>query len=194
MIDILSVREHEHQEFNNLDLKQSSLSQVEFNKCSFTRCNFSQSTLIECRFYDCTFRACDLSLVKLNGSYVRDSKFISCKLVGINWLEASKQFSADFEDCMLNLSSFFGMNLKRRKIKGCVANEVDFSESNMTECDCSNTDFAKSTFSQTNLTKANFSGAKNYLIDFRTNNLTKTKFSLPEAISLLDVLDIIITD
>jgi uncharacterized protein YjbI with pentapeptide repeats len=73
--------------------------------------------------------------VKLNGSYVRDAKFIGCKLIGINWLEASKQFSADFEDCMLNLSSFFGMNLKRRKIK----------------------------------------------------------FSMPEAMSLLDVLDIIIT-
>jgi fluoroquinolone resistance protein len=193
MIEILSGSEYEHQEFKDLSLKHSSFSQVEFHKCSFNRCNFSQSILIECRFYDCTFRACDLSLVKLNGSYVRDSKFIGCKIIGINWLEASKQFSADFEDCMLNLSSFFGMNLKRRKIKGCIANEVDFSESNMTECDCTNTDFAKSTFAKTNLTKANFSGAKNYSIDFRNNNLTKTKFSLPEAISLLDVLDIIIT-
>jgi uncharacterized protein YjbI with pentapeptide repeats len=77
MIDILSVSEHEHQEFNNLDLKQSSLSQVEFNKCSFTRCNFSQSSLIECRFYDCTFRACDLSLVKLNGHIPLDGE-INC--------------------------------------------------------------------------------------------------------------------
>jgi fluoroquinolone resistance protein len=83
MIEILSGSEYEQQEFKDFSLKHTSISQVEFHRCSFNRCNFSQSILIECRFYDCTFRACDLSLVKLNGSYVRDAKFIGCKLIRI---------------------------------------------------------------------------------------------------------------
>jgi fluoroquinolone resistance protein len=86
----------------------------------------------------------------------------------------------------------FWYEFKKMKLVNCIANEVDFSESNMTECDFTGTDFAESTFAKTNLTKANFTKAKNYSIDFRTNTLSKTKFSLPEVISLLDILDIII--
>jgi fluoroquinolone resistance protein len=192
MITIISGFEYENQEFKNVNLRQSLISRAEFQNCTFNKCDLSQSVFTECRFYDCTFQACDLSLVKLNGSYVRNSTFVGSKMIGINWIEASKQFSANFENCTINLSSFFGMSLKKMKLVNCIANEVDFSESNMTECDFTGTDFAESTFAKTNLTKANFTKAKNYSIDFRTNTLSKTKFSLPEVISLLDILDIII--
>lgn len=62
---------------------------------------------------------------------------------------------------------------------------ADFSER-----DFRNTDFEKSIFSKTNLYKVNFKGAKNYYIDIKNNNIKKAKFSLPEALSLLDTLDI----
>jgi fluoroquinolone resistance protein len=194
MSEIISGTEYDNQDFTNLNLQQSLISRAEFQSCSFNKCNLSRSTLSECRFYDCTFLACDFSLIKPSGSQFRNSSFSGSKLVGINWLEGSKQFSTDFEDCLMNLSSFFGMNLKKRKLKNCIAHEVDFSESNMTDCNCTGSDFAQSIFAKTNLTKADFSNATNYLIDFRNNNLTKAKFSLPEALSLLKILDIVITD
>jgi fluoroquinolone resistance protein len=194
MSKITSDSEYDNQNFVNISLRQSIISRIEFQSCTFEKCDLAHSTLTECRFLDCTFQGCDLSLMKPNGSSFTNCTFKTCKLVGINWLEASKQFSVDFDDCIINLSSFFGINLKRRKITNCIAHEVDFTESNMTECDCNMTDFNKSIFSRTNLTKANLKEAINYSIDFRSNTLTKTKFSLPDAMSLLDFLDIVVSE
>jgi hypothetical protein len=44
------------------------------------------------------------------------------------------------------------------------------------------------------LTQADFTGATNYAIAASLNTLKKTKFSLPEAMSLLYSLDIILTE
>ena len=74
----------------------------------------------------------------------------------------------------------------------CEAKEVDFTETDLSEGRFNGTDFERSVFSKTNLTKANFSGAVNYSIDPRYNTLKKTHFSLPEALSLLSCLDIVI--
>jgi hypothetical protein len=49
-------------------------------------------------------------------------------------------------------------------------------------------------FSSTNLTKADLSTAKNYHIPPEQNILKGTRFSLPEAMSLLYSMDIILDD
>ena len=51
-----------------------------------------------------------------------------------------------------------------------------------------------SRFNHTNLTEADFSDATHYNISAVDNTLKKTRFSLPEAISLLYSLDIILKD
>jgi uncharacterized protein YjbI with pentapeptide repeats len=58
--------------------------------------------------------------------------------------------------------------------------------------DFGKSDLTGSTFHNSNLSKANFIGAINYSINPLTNKLSKAKFSKPEALSLLDHLDIII--
>jgi fluoroquinolone resistance protein len=191
-IDSLSETLRE-QDFDSIDLKKALISQSEFQNCHFNRCDLSQSVFTDCRFDDCTFQACDLSLVKFKEVHLRNSTFVGSKLVGIDWTGLSKTFSVDFRDCILNLSNFSAMNLKKRKIINCIANEVSFAESNMTECDCKLTDFAGSVFSKTNLTKADFTDARNYTIDVRANTIAKMKLSLPEALSLLETLGIIIS-
>jgi fluoroquinolone resistance protein len=193
MAEIQSDAEYVDRAFDAIDLKKVVISQSEFQSCDFNRCNLSQSVFIGCRFDDCTFQACDLSLVKFKEVHLRNSTFVGSKLVGIDWTGIAKTFSADFSDCVLNLSNFSAMNLKKRKIVNCIAHEVSFAECNMTECDCKLTDFAGSVFSKTNLTKANFTDARNYTIDVRANTTTKMKLSLPEALSLLETLGIIIT-
>jgi fluoroquinolone resistance protein len=78
---------------------------------------------------------------------------------------------------------------------GCEYEYQEFKNINSDRgCDCRMTDFLNSTFSKTNLTKADFSKAKNYAIDYRINILTQAKFSLPEAVALLELLEIVIAD
>jgi fluoroquinolone resistance protein len=194
MIEIQSNSDYEYQEFDQINLQQNLISHADFQSCTFHRCDLSQSVLSQCRFDDCIFQACDLSLVKLKGSSFRNSSFSGSKLIGIDWTEVSKTFSVDFQDCVMNLSNFSGLNLKKRKIVNCMAHEVSFADSNMTECTCTTTDFTGSIFSKTNLTKADFSHARNYAIDVKNNTITKMKLSLPEALSLLEVLGIIIAE
>jgi uncharacterized protein YjbI with pentapeptide repeats len=71
---------------------------------------------------------------------------------------------------------------------------VNFAETDLTEADCTRTDFSEGRFLHTNLTEADFTGAAHYAIDATTNTLSKTKFSLPEAMSLLYSLDIVLGD
>jgi fluoroquinolone resistance protein len=193
MAEIQSDAEYVDRSFDSIDLKQVLISQSEFQSCDFNRCDLSQSVFADCRFDDCTFQSCDLSLVKFKSVHFRNSTFVGSKLVGIDWTGVSKTFSVDFRDCVLNFANFSVMNLKKRKIVNCIAHEVSFAESNMTECDCTMTDFAGSTFSKTNLTKADFSDARNYRIDVRTNTIDKMKLSLPEALTLLETLGIVIS-
>lgn len=78
------------------------------------------------------------------------------------------------------------------RIFKCEAIEVDFTEADLNHGDFQYTDFEKSIFFKTNLSCTNFQQAKNYLIDVRNNTLKKARFSLPEALSLLFSLDIVI--
>jgi uncharacterized protein YjbI with pentapeptide repeats len=74
----------------------------------------------------------------------------------------------------------------------CEAKEVDFIETNFSHGDFKNTDFEKSRFFKTNLTGADFKGAINYSIDVKNNIIKNARFSLPEALSLLSSLEIIL--
>ncbi len=100
----------------------------------------------------------------------------------------------DFKKCVLNHSTFMGLNLRNACLAGCIAHEVSFEEADLTHANCTDTDFTGSRFLHTDLTGADFTGATGYAISPSLNTLKKTKFSLPEAMSLLHGLDIILTD
>jgi uncharacterized protein YjbI with pentapeptide repeats len=84
------------------------------------------------------------------------------------------------------------LKIPNTKITNSEAKKVDFIETDLSNSDLSNTDFEKSIFSKTNLFKTNLVGSKNYYIDTRNNNLKKARFSLPEALDLLNSLEIVI--
>jgi uncharacterized protein YjbI with pentapeptide repeats len=75
-----------------------------------------------------------------------------------------------------------------------MAADVDFREVDLFQADFAGTDLSESLFSNTNLTEADLSRARNYRIDPGQNVLTQAKFSLPEAMSLLYSLDIVLTE
>lgn len=196
---VLSEREYDDESLADLDLVGATLDGIRFRDCSFTRCNFSEATLARCRFSDCEFQDCNLSLAVLTGSGFDGTRFTDCKMVGINWTKAhwprlrtAKAWV--FKRCVLNDSSFFGLDLREFALIDCRAIDVDFTDANGEDADFSDTDLRDSVFARTRLVGANFSGAQNYRIDIFNNDIKRARFSLPEAVALLDSLDVELQD
>lgn len=189
---------YEDQSFNAFDQSEEEFKGIRFIDCVFNACNFSSASFTQCTFNRCSFQNSDLSLLKVNGSTFSKIKFENSKLVGVNWTTASwyttsaSQLvrSINFEKCILNYVSFFGLNLPNMAFSNCIIVEADFSESVLKNADFSGADLKGSLFRKTDLTGANFTGAKNYQISPTDNTITHASFSLPEAFSLLECLDI----
>jgi uncharacterized protein YjbI with pentapeptide repeats len=185
--------------FHKIAHENQIIADKEFIQCTFKACSFRETQFQNCKFQDCLFKDCDLSLIKVNGSTFTTTSFENSQMIGVNWTLAlwSKfniSASLNFENCVLNYATFIGLTLKEIKLSNCIAKDVDFSEANLTSANCTDTDFSNSRFANTNLSKADFTGATNYTIDVTANTVTKAKFTLPEAMSLLHSLDIVLVD
>tara|TARA_B100001248_G_scaffold262395_1_gene258068 strand:- start:2570 stop:3163 length:594 start_codon:yes stop_codon:yes gene_type:complete len=179
------------QHFADLDSPEATLENKTFEGCTFTRCNLEKASFSKSQFIDCTFQSCNLSLIEVGNTQFTDVSFIDTKLLGVKWPDARDTlFAVHFTDCVLNYCNFFGVNLKKGTVKDCTAHEVSLQEADLTQADCSGTDFHKSIFLNTCLEKTDFSGAQNYEIDCFSNKISKAIFTLPEAVSLLSSLDI----
>jgi len=148
---------------------------------------------------DCHFINCNISVIKITQSKFSDVVFDECKVIGVDWTKAywpSMTFCSPikFHKCILNDSSFMGLNLQEIVIEECKAHDVDFREGNFSEANFTYTDFAYSVFNKTNLTGADFSEATNYNINIYRNEIKKAKFTRYEAVSLLESLDIELVD
>ena len=181
--------------FEQVRLEQNDVVSAEFRECSFVRCCFSESALRACAFDECVFVECDLSLVKLPHSVFSSTRFEDSKIIGVNWTEARWPTSrllvpVRFEKCIINHSTFLGLDLKGVRFTECTAKDVDFREANLSKSDFSGTDLTGAQFGSTNLTGANLQSARNYRIVPAENTLKGARFSLPEAMSLLSGLDI----
>ena len=183
------------QVFKDIHLDGERLTESECYDCTFTGCSFVEATLKRCRFVDCTFRDSDLSLVQVPDSVFAGVRFEACRLVGIDWTQASWSDvrlgePLRFVDCDLNHSTFIGLALQGLILRDCRAVDVDFREADLTRATFAGTDLAASLFLQTDLTRADLSRARNYHISPSANTLTGAKFSLPEALALLYSMDI----
>jgi len=186
------------QTFDDLDLRQITIERSEFEDCEFRACSFQEIEWQGCSFLNCVFTGCQWHLNRVTNSSFKEVTFQDSTVIGVDWTQASwpkkSLFCAlQFARCTLNHSTFIGLNLRDLRLLDCMAHNVDFEETDLTQAICRGTDFTNSRFCRTNLTKADFTGAKNYSIAADQNTLKKTKFSLPEAMSLLDHLDIILT-
>ncbi|MEP7288532.1 MAG: pentapeptide repeat-containing protein [Chloroflexota bacterium] len=170
-----------------------------FDNCTFNHCSFQETTFQNCKFRECTFLESDLRLVHVTGSSFRETVFKNSAVVGVNWVEGSWSKtglleSIGFVECEVSHSIFMGLELKKLVLTKCVAKDADFAEANLTQADFTHTDFAGSRFSHTNLTEADFTNARNYAIDIAINTVKKARFSLPEAVNLLRLMNIVLVD
>lgn len=183
------------QTFNKINFTEEPLLKGEYENCTFTNCNFEETNLTEFKFIDCEFRDCNLSLVLLHGTVLREVKFKDCKMLGIQF-ETCNDFGLyfSFENCQLNHSTFFQMNIKKTIFRNCQLREIDFSETNLTNVTFDNCDLSQSIFVHSILDKADLRTAYNYSIDPENNRLKKARFSILGISGLLDKYDIVIQE
>lgn len=182
-----------NQVFDNVNLENHEIFEnIEFEKCEFTSCNLSGSGFKNCKFLDCNFTKNNLSNLQISGSIFNGNNFYESKLLGIDFAKSSQRlgFSSNFYNCILDLCNFSQMDLKVIIIQNCSCREVYFCDTNLTKASLTGNDFDGATFHKTNFTKANLEGAKNYKINPFDNTLNQAKFNLPEAISILETLEI----
>jgi len=180
------------EKFAGLVIDQQVISRLTFDECEFISCSFNGSRIERCRFLDCKFNDCNLSsFIPLDSVFIRP-QFRNCKIIGVDWTQAQKLEQPNFHECRLNYSSFKFLQLSGARIARSEVKEAYFVETNLAGCDCTYSDFEKSLFFKTDLSGADFRNARNYSIDVSSNIVNKTRFSLPEAISLLRSLNIIL--
>ena len=182
-----------------LDASGQRLEGRYFDQCQFIGCRFHEAVLFECRFHNCQFEDCDLSLADVTDSAFRDVTISRSQALGINWTQASWHQAGilnciSFDKSVLNYATFAGLRLDDFKVVNCTARHVDFTDATLIKSSFHGSDLLDSRFFHTDLTDADFTSARNYEINASENTLKKTKFSLPEALSLLHSLDIILED
>src|SRR5699024_615887 len=94
-------------EFEGVDFSKK-VPAKEYENCRFNNCNFEYSNLSSVKFIDCEFNDCNFSRTKISATLFRDVKFKNCKLLGLLFEDCDKLLlSMNFEDCQLNLASFY---------------------------------------------------------------------------------------
>jgi fluoroquinolone resistance protein len=180
----------ENETFSKVDFKAKELDK-EYEDCVFDLCDFSDANLTDVTFIECTFKDCDLSNAKLSNTSFKDVTFLQCKMLGLHFDDCNKfLLEMRFENCSLNLSSFYQLKLKGIRFKDCQLHEVDFASADLTNAQFHNCDLAKTTFDNTILEKADFRTATNYTLDPEVNYIKKARFSNESVVGLLAKYDI----
>lgn len=193
VMDYLTAQgEFEDEEFSELQLSSQQFTFKDFRNCTFRKCNFQHASFEGTRFLDCTFEGCDLSLTNLSKSSFKRCVFSSCRAIGFALSGAHSAENLRFEDCTMRSSSLMGLDLRRLKLTNCIADDADFTQSNLSDAVFLGTSFAEARFFKNELTRADFRGAKNYAFDPATCKLSGAKFSFPEVLGLLAVHNILI--
>lgn len=164
--------------FIKQDFTQQHLSIAEYDNCSFNDCRFDNAKLNGIIFTDCSFTDCNLGNAITGGTAFKNVTFKNCKLLGVNFASADPfLFETYFENCHMQLVSFYKMKLKNTKFINCQLQDADFAEADLTNASFRECDLNKAVFDSTILEKADLRTAHNYAIDPERNRLKKAKFS-----------------
>lgn len=181
----------EDRDYRDTNFSEEELARGNYEYCTFNHCTFSDANLSGINFVECTFEHCDFTMANISTTVFRDVKFIGCKMLGLRFEDCNDLLlSMDFDDCQLNLSSFYKLSLKNTNFNGCSLQEVDFTETDLTGATIGNCDLAGAIFKNTVLEKADLRSSYNFSINPEINRIGKAKFSLHTVSGLLDKYDI----
>lgn len=172
-----------------------TIEQCKFVDCDFENCVFEECKIIRCIFVNCRFYNCAVLTLSSKFSEVKNVILKKCNLIGIHWQELlpSGKYARSIdklEDCYIKYNSFVEMSFikfdfKSNSIQESVFEQCNLSESNFQNCRLDGTHIYKC-----DIRKSDFRGATGYIVDISSNKMTNAKFSYPEAIHLLDTLQI----
>ena len=177
--------------FTGVHTEGVSLYDASYTDCTFTNCSIKKTDLTNATFTGCSFVNCELVLCKIDGTAIDCTRFVSCRLTGMNFTEVSEYgFGPDFSECMLDSCVFYDNTLNKDRFLNSTLRNTDF-----TNCRMKNTDFSGSRFQSVtvlgcNLEGADFRSASGYSIDPSANKLKGARFSLPEAASFLKYIGV----
>jgi len=178
-------------DFDRIDFTAAMLAKGEYENCVFKNCNFYNTNLSDYIFRECKFDGCDFSLAKLKNTTLHDISFLNCKLLGIQFQECNSfLFSVSFGNCVLKMSVFYKLKLKKYKFSNCNLQEADFTEADLSGSIFDNCDLQRTVFYNTNLEKADFTTSYNYSFDPERNRIKKARFSRMGVTGLLDKYNI----
>ena len=183
----------EEKTFKSKNFSKAVLKAESFISCNFENCNFTESVWRNVKFYSCSFSNSNISLVNLEGCRLQDVVFTECKIVGVEFFKCDTTFfSIKAQNSFLRYCNFSDLNMKSTSFQGSKCKECHFTNTVLTEANFVEADLLGTIFHNCDLSKADFTQASNYMIDPRANKIKKAKFSLPEAIELLNCLEVII--
>lgn len=135
--------------------------------------------------------------MRVPGTFFSASKFEKSRVIGVDWTQADwssagLRLPISFEGASIDHSTFIGLTLPAVQIKDCSVKNVDFRETDLSRAILQGSDFSESLFLNTDLMKADLRGAINYQINPGKNILAGARFSLPEAMSLLYAMNIVL--
>lgn len=184
----------EDQVFEQVDFTTVALAKGDYDNCTFVQCDFSNTNLTNINFTECTFQTCNLSLCKVENTAFKTVKFIACKILGVNFTDCNPfLLTLAFEDCNLNVATFYQLKLKGILFNNCSLQEVDFTETDLSQATFNNCDLSRAVFEHTNLEKADLRSAQGYIIDPSINRIKKAKFSMSGIMGLLVKYDIVVS-
>lgn len=122
-----------------------------------------------------------------------DIFFVGCKMLGLRF-DLCNDFllSFRFKGCTLNLSSFYGLSLKKTIFENCKLLEVDFVETDLTGSTFDGCDLQRAIFDRSILERSDFRAAYNFSVDPERNKVRKAKFSRDGVVGLLGKYDIVV--
>jgi fluoroquinolone resistance protein len=177
--------------FEKINFAETVLVTGEYENCEFINCNFSNINLSGISFAECEFSGSNLGMAKLGKTAFKDVKFKDCKLTGLHFHDCSEfLFEVSFDNCQLQLSSFYKLKLKNTLFKNSVLYEVDFSEADLTASVFDRCDLDRAIFDNTILEKVDFRTSFSYSINPEMNKMKKARFSAAGIAGLLDKYDI----
>jgi uncharacterized protein YjbI with pentapeptide repeats len=124
---------------------------------------------------------------------MKDVFFKGCKTLGVNFSTCRDfLFCVNFENCLLDYSSFCNKKMSKIKFVDCSLKEVNFAGADLTEAQFKNSNLLGALFNSTLLKGADFTTSYNYNIDPELNIIKRAKFLLSGVPGLLSKYDIII--
>lgn len=190
----MAIKAYEEQTFKDIQSDSEAWRDLNFSDCLFENCNFMEPSLNNVSFHECRFENCTVINPQLEFSSLRNAEIAGCNLIGINWSALSTNKYAllidKMSDSLLKYNNFIDLQLPKFSFASSEILNSNFEGCNLKGANFRGCSLEGTQFIDNDLRASNFTDASGYIIDLESNQLKKASFSLPEALHLLDSLEI----